>query len=197
MKYLDEYKGAIVDVDDPKGLGRARIRVKGLMDGIPDGNLPWAFPKSHEVSVKGGSSDILVKGQKTWVRYLEGDLNYPVFHGGVIETKADLPKNVKAKRAIIYESPNKRITLTVNEDLEDIEIKLGDFNTTLGTIIRLFLDHVHAMGTPAAPGWAGVATKTSVPLALGGLVSYPTYMPDLVGMAKELTNEDFNKGNLI
>ena len=147
MKFPDEYKGVIVDTVDPKKLGRARIRVKGLMDGIPDGNLPWASPKDHTPSVKGGSSDILLKGQKVWVRYLEGDLNYPVFHGGVIETAADLPKNAKDKRAIIYESPNKRITIAVNEDLEDIEIKLGDYNTTLGTIIDLLLSHTHMSPT--------------------------------------------------
>lgn len=147
MEYRDEYKGIIVDVADPLNLGRARVRVKGLFDEIPDAFLPWAYPKSHETSAKGGSSEILVKGQKTWLRFLEGDVNFPVFHGGVIESKDDLPKNNDAKRAIIYESPNKDIVIAVNEDLEDIEIKTKSYNTTLGTIIDLFMAHTHMTPT--------------------------------------------------
>ena len=154
MRYDGEYKGTIVDIADPKNMGRAKVNVKGLFDEIPAANLPWAMPKDHSPSVKGGSTDILAKGQKVWVRFLEGDINFPVFHGGVIESAADLPKNASAKRAVIYESPNKRITITVNEETEDIEIKTKNYNTTLGTLIDLFLSHTQmtpagVSGTPA------------------------------------------------
>lgn len=171
MEYRDEYKGTIVDVDDPQGLGRARVRVKGLFDEIPDTYLPWASPKSRETSVKGGSSGILVKGQKTWVRFLEGDVNFPVFRGGVIETKDDLPKNNDAKRAIIYESPNKDIVIAVSEDLEDIEIKTKNYNTTLGTIIDLLLSHTHMTPTGVSGNaGSGIPPVLSANLNTGKLV---------------------------
>lgn len=41
--------GEVVSVDDPYYLGRIKVRLKGAVivggdDGIPDSNLPWAFP---------------------------------------------------------------------------------------------------------------------------------------------------------
>lgn len=38
--------GVIVDINDPTRTGRAKIRVKGLFDDIPDEDLPWANQSS-------------------------------------------------------------------------------------------------------------------------------------------------------
>ena len=40
-------------------------------------------------------------------------------------------------------SATSSFTITVNDELEDIEIKTKDYNTTLGTLIDLFLQHNH------------------------------------------------------
>ena len=39
------YEAIVVDENDPDKLGQIRARVPGLMDGIPDDQLPWARPR--------------------------------------------------------------------------------------------------------------------------------------------------------
>lgn len=39
------YEAIVVDENDPDKLGQLRARVPGLMDGIPDDQLPWARPR--------------------------------------------------------------------------------------------------------------------------------------------------------
>lgn len=141
-KLTSIYKGKIIAVDSQN---RARVRVKGIFDEIPDSNIPWARQQSAAVS--GGQSLPPVKGAKVSVRFLDGDINFPVWMGGVVESAADLPKNAKDGRYVIYESPDKRITIAINETLGDIEIKTARFNTTLENLIDLFLSHTQM--TPA------------------------------------------------
>jgi hypothetical protein len=49
---LTSYEGVVIDNNDPEKLCRLRIRVKRLLDGIPDNCLPWAIPGTT-VSVTG------------------------------------------------------------------------------------------------------------------------------------------------
>lgn len=154
MRYNGIYKATVSDGADPQGLGRARVRVKGLHDGIPDGSLPWAVQQSFTAATKGGGSAVPAKGAKVSVRFMEGDINFPVWAGGVFESKGDLPKNHLAGRFVIYESPDKSITIAVNETLDDIEIKTTSYNTTLGALVDALIGHTHM--TPAgASGNAG------------------------------------------
>lgn len=138
------YKGKIIAVDSQN---RARVRVKGVFDEIPDANIPWARQQSGAGTGKGGQSFPPVKGAKVSVRFLDGDINFPVWSGGVVEAAADLPKNAKDGRYVIYESPDKRVTIAINETLGDIEIKTAKYNFTLENLLELFLSHTQM--TPA------------------------------------------------
>jgi hypothetical protein len=159
-RYTGIYKGIAVEVADPNKLSRVRVRVKGIHDGIPDGSLPWASCHSPLPS-SGGSGGAPKKGSKVSVRFLEGDLNYPVWSGAVFEAAADLPKNYKDGRFVLYESPDKSITIAVNEALGDIEIKTTNYNTTIGAVVDALLAHTHM--TPAgASGNAGTGVPPSV-----------------------------------
>jgi hypothetical protein len=171
MNYLGEYKAKVVSIDDAKNIGRVQIRVKGLMDGIPDANLPWAKYKSPTPGAKGGSDIRPTVDSKVWVRFAEGDINDAYYSGGVVETNDDLPSASKAGRYILYQSPNKGIIITVDDNSEDIEIKTKNYNTTLGTIIDIMLSHVHL-------GNSGVDTS-----------------PTTLAINRTLP-ADFNKGNL-
>ena len=37
-----EFEAEVISTDDPSKLMRAKVRVYGLMDGVPESKLPWA-----------------------------------------------------------------------------------------------------------------------------------------------------------
>lgn len=146
-RYSGVYKALVVEGSDPKKMGRVKVRVKGIHDGLPNDALPWAMGTSQTAVAGGGSFFEPAKDSKVSVRFLEGDINFPVWTGGVFESSADMPKNLKPGRFILYESPKNGIVITVNDDLKDIEIKTDKYNTTLGAIIDAIIQHTHM--TPA------------------------------------------------
>lgn len=164
-KYTGLYKALVVDNADSQGLNRVKIRVKGLMDGIPDSYLPWAKYHSPTPGAQGGSTYQPAVDSKVWVHFSDGDVNDAYYMGGAIEVAADLPSKKADGRFILYQSPNKGITITVNEDSEDIEIQTGSYNTTLGTIIDKFLAHTQSydkVSSVTAPPGGGLCTIVSV-----------------------------------
>jgi len=181
LNFPGEYKATVVSIDDPDNADRVKVRVKGLMDGIPDEYLPWARQRSVTATKKGGSTYLPTVGSKVSVRFGGGDLNDAYYYGGVVEERNDLPKNASKDRYIIYESPDKRITLTVNDSLGDIEIKTSKYNTTLNTVLEAVLEHVHMYSL------SGVPTQTST-AALGTSPPVPPKSP--------VTSANFNTGTL-
>jgi hypothetical protein len=54
------YLGQIVDIDDPRKSGRARIRVFGLFDGLEQEDIPWASQVSGVSFGRGGAGTISI-----------------------------------------------------------------------------------------------------------------------------------------
>jgi hypothetical protein len=54
------YLGQIVDIDDPRKSGRARIRVFGLFDGLEHEDIPWASQISGVSFGRGGAGTISI-----------------------------------------------------------------------------------------------------------------------------------------
>jgi len=54
------YLGQIVDIEDPRKSGRARIRVFGLFDGLEHEDIPWASQISGVSFGKGGAGTISI-----------------------------------------------------------------------------------------------------------------------------------------
>jgi hypothetical protein len=191
-----EYKGQVIDANDPSKMDRARVRVKGVYDGIPDEHIPWAAWRSPTPSKKGGSTFKPVKGAKVWVRFLDGNINFPVYSGGVIESKDDLPKNAKDGRFILYESPNKGLCLTIDENSEDIEIKIKGYNTTLSTVMDMLVMHKHGIGQIV--GSVGITTGASTTTPTGGGTGIPEVPTPIEGTwpTEWYVKDDLNKGAL-
>ena len=42
-----QFLGIIVDIEDPRKEGRAKVRVASIYDEIPVEDIPWAFPKNR------------------------------------------------------------------------------------------------------------------------------------------------------
>ena len=62
----------VVDVNDPKQMGRVRVRVQGIHDDVPDSDLPWAIPTAQ--STEFNSIAVPVKGREVYVRGVDGDM---------------------------------------------------------------------------------------------------------------------------
>ena len=141
-KYPGTYKALVESNTDPKNMDRVQIRVLGLMDGIPKSNLPWALKESGIfVEAKNGSSIVPPKGSKVTVYFQDEDINYPIYRGGVVESKSELPDQAQKGRYVIFSKG--KLVLAFNENTGKLEIKTDKYNTDLDTILDTILSHVH------------------------------------------------------
>ena len=94
-KYEDLYVGEIIDLADPKRLGRVRVQVYGLTDQIPMGSHPWAaLQLGLGAGIDRGSTPVLAVGDKVQIRFDHGDTRYPVVVASALtaeEGEVELP----------------------------------------------------------------------------------------------------------
>ena len=86
---LDEqiFIGQVVDNQDPKKLGRVRVRVKELFDSevkIPNNRLPWAVKQDNQY-LGSGSKQFSIPAIGTFVNvfFSKGDIYSPIYCGEV------------------------------------------------------------------------------------------------------------------
>jgi phage baseplate assembly protein gpV len=77
--HLGRYRGTVVDVDDPKALGRIRLRVPEVLGDVECG---WALPSFAVTGDGSGLFAIPPVGAAVWVEFESGDLARPVWVGG-------------------------------------------------------------------------------------------------------------------
>lgn len=88
-----EMRGTVVSTADPKNLMRAKVRVTGLWDELPDSALPWA---EYRLQI-GGAFAPCVVGDGVWVDFpYDGDTRYPRITGMNMDASSGLP-NVAAE----------------------------------------------------------------------------------------------------
>lgn len=108
-KLDSKYVGKVVDNDDPKKLGRCRIRVVGLFgDEIQDDELPWALPDFDFVGSLVGSSIIPPIGCIVSVYFDEGEIYLPRYTRKVID-ETHLPTNMNTDypdNMVFFETDN-------------------------------------------------------------------------------------------
>ena len=88
-----DHEGVVVDNEDPKKLGRIRVRIAKLHEGIKDEHLPWCIGKfAHVDGAKGTNAQsrsgiffVPKKGSKVLVEFQDGDAHYPVYKGYTID----------------------------------------------------------------------------------------------------------------
>lgn len=91
-QFTGTFAGSVVDAGDPFQVGRLRVRVPiihGIASNekeiIADNDLPWALPAglpAGGTQESGGISWIPVPGDQVWVRFLDGELEKPVWEWG-------------------------------------------------------------------------------------------------------------------
>ena len=92
MLYEGLYAGFVVSAADPAQIGRVKVRVpvlhgtiQSLYEVISDADLPWALPAGMPAgnsSTSGGFSHLPGPNDQVWVRYLDGELEKPVWEWG-------------------------------------------------------------------------------------------------------------------
>lgn len=83
-EFYGNYRGEVVQVDDPKKANRIRVNVFGIYDGIPTDHLPWAI---YADSFMGGGFNrggafVPDLGNHVWVFFEQGDPRQPVYWAG-------------------------------------------------------------------------------------------------------------------
>ncbi len=77
------YRGVVVDTNDPRKLGRVRVRVFGVFEsGITNENLPWATPAQPVFAGAGvgfGHFAVPEVNSQVFVFFEGGDFNQPVY----------------------------------------------------------------------------------------------------------------------
>lgn len=91
-------RGIVVDTKDEYNIGRVRIRILNLhgtdSTGIPDNQLPWAFPCNLFSSHDSGTYLIPDVGSTVWILFEEGDPDKPVYIGGSYGVGISLPREL-------------------------------------------------------------------------------------------------------
>ena len=129
------FLGVIVDIKDPKKVGRCRIRVFGKFDDIADGDLPWASPQmSLSFGMDGGSGRFSTPkvGAVVAVTFNNGNIYSPEYFS-VQELATDLKNEISDsytnahslvydddEKVRIYYTQKKGITLFLKESRVNI-----------------------------------------------------------------------------
>ena len=75
----NDWIGIVINNQDPTFAGRAQVRVFGIMEGIVDEHIPWAYPVNSNIfgGDGGGSLSIPKLGLFVRIRFNNGDLYSP------------------------------------------------------------------------------------------------------------------------
>ena len=107
-RFDDHYIADVVSLDDPLKLGRLRLRIHGLFDGVAEEALPWAQLQLPLGSgVNRGYLPAFAIGDRVQVRFAHGDTRYPVIvasahkvSGGEVTKEMEVPAiGVKGPRS--------------------------------------------------------------------------------------------------
>ena len=91
-RYYTIMEGSVVNNEDPRGLGRVRVAVPGL---IEDPGSAWAYPAGMGGgAAKRGHFDVPAKGAGVYVFFLGGDVDKPRYftgHFGAPDGESEAP----------------------------------------------------------------------------------------------------------
>jgi type VI secretion system secreted protein VgrG len=98
-RYFGKYRGAVVDIEDPKKLGRVKTIVPAVMGSADD--IGWAFPlPASGGGVNTGDLQLPEKNDYVWIEFEEGDVSRPLWrHGswGIRNGDSMVPKHSRGE----------------------------------------------------------------------------------------------------
>ncbi len=83
----EQFLGEVLDISDPKKLGRIKVRVRGWYDELDEDLIPWALPSY----ITRNRHDLPCVGSEVVVEFLKGSIYHPVwFTGGHYKNELDI-----------------------------------------------------------------------------------------------------------
>jgi len=161
----EEYVGVIVDNNDPEKIGRCRIMVYNIFDGLPVSDLPWAVPDFSFIGSTKGSFIVPPVGTFVNVYFDRGEIYLPRYTTKILNTN-QLPTN----KDIDY--PNNMVFFeTDNGDSFELnrKQKTATYTHSSGTTIKIASD-----GSVTIESVANITTKHEDTLRVEGNMVTPT-----------------------
>jgi uncharacterized protein involved in type VI secretion and phage assembly len=122
-RYVGRYRGEVLDVEDPKSIGRVKVKVPEVLGDVDSG---WALPAFAASGDGSGIYAVPPVGAGVWVEFEAGDLARPVWVGGWHKDGA-LPKDATPKKFVV-QTPGGH-TITLDDDGAKLEIKESGGNS--------------------------------------------------------------------
>ena len=124
LKFFGNYRGKVVSNADSSMLGRIKVEVLGVLDGISAVNLPWAVPAFPIFSGAGsnfGSFAVPEVNSYVWCFFERGDVYQPVYFAEAPDGIHGLPseRTTNYPDRKVWKTPN---GITVIVDDADLEI---------------------------------------------------------------------------
>lgn len=156
-KYYSTYRGFIADNNDPKQLGRVKLRIPAIYgDSVHE---YWAYPVGMFAGHKIGLFATPEEGNMVWVRFENGNPKYPLWEYGNYGEN-DLPDRAKRnypKTTVLVDKAGNTITL-------DAVNKLIELISAAGTAIEIKDNQINlgSLGSAAEPILLGDTTVTKL-----------------------------------
>lgn len=114
--YAGRYRGEVLDVDDPRSMGRVKVRVPEVLEEVESG---WALPAFALGGDGSGIWAIPPVGSGVWVEFEGGDPSLPVWCGGWFAEGA-VPEGASPEK-IVIRTPGGHV-LTMDDEGGTVEI---------------------------------------------------------------------------
>lgn len=116
--YYSQYRGYVMDNNDPKGYGRLRINVPDIHgDQVP---AQWAWPVST-YSGKGYGAQVLPQiNDVIWVRFEKGSTRKPLWAHGYFG-EGGVPEDLKGPTKYWFRTPS-GVTILVDDKTKEISL---------------------------------------------------------------------------
>ena len=122
-RYLGRFRGEVLDVEDPKSIGRIKVKVPEVLGDVDSG---WALPAFAATGDGSGIFAVPPVGAGVWVEFEAGDLARPVWVGGWY-AEGSIPDKAGPKLFVV-QTPGGHV-VTLDDDGEKIEIKESGGNS--------------------------------------------------------------------